>query len=63
MRCHICLREENFSCLGKCAHLSDVYCNGERGFPIFEKRNVTQGIYVFIAFVLNNNCRKDCVGA
>ena len=39
------VNRDNINCLGKCAHLGEVYCNGEGGFPIFEKRNVTQGIY------------------
>jgi hypothetical protein len=29
-------------CLGRCDHFSDVYCNGERGLPIFEQHTVTQ---------------------
>ena len=39
------VNRDNINCLGKCVHLGDVYCNGEGGFPIFEKQNVTQGIY------------------
>jgi hypothetical protein len=29
----------NEHCLGRCDHFSDVYCNGERGLPIFEQQN------------------------
>jgi hypothetical protein len=38
-------------CLGRCDHFSDVYCNGERGLPIFEQHTVTQGIYVIFRYV------------
>ena len=35
----------NMKCIGNCEHVSEVYCNGEYGLPIFEQHTVTQGIY------------------
>ena len=38
----------NRKCIGNCEHVSEVYCNGEYGLPIFEQHTVTQGMYVLV---------------